>query len=55
MFPSFSIASDSYTDGGYRFKKNTFEGEDHWLPGFPIKETTFYDFEYYNTDTLISD
>ena len=41
--PSFPLNKNYYTDGGYRFRKNYFEGIDHWIPYLYTHSEIFYD------------
>ena len=44
LLPSIPLSSEKYSDTGVRFRLNTYDRVDHWLP-FTFKEPTagFYD------------
>ena len=44
------MQKDSFTDGGFRFRKNHLHIKDHIL-GLEIKHITFVDYEFFNLDT----
>jgi len=40
----------TYSDTGYRFRKNTFDRVDEWYPFYSAETTKFYDFTLFNSD-----
>ena len=45
-----SLQKDSFTDGGFRFRKNDLHVKDHVL-GLEKKHLEFVDYEFFNLDT----
>ena len=50
--PSIPMAPGQYTDSGYRFRKNTFERKDFWIPYIDEGKHVFYDVMLFNSDTV---
>jgi len=44
------LKAGTYSDTGYRFRKNVFEREDEWYPFYPKNSSKFYDFTLFNSD-----
>jgi len=42
----------SFSDTGYRFRRNIFERYDDWVPWSKIIINEFYDCTFYNSDTM---
>ena len=55
FLPSIPLGPNTYSDTGYRFRQNTFEGEDSWNPFKPANETIFYDYTFFNTEVMVTD
>ena len=50
--PMVPLKKGSFSDTGYRFRKNSFERKDNWYP-FANKYTEgFFDMTFFNSDTL---
>ena len=41
-----------FSDTGYRFRRNTFERYDDWVPWSKTVENEFYDLKFFNSDTM---
>lgn len=52
FLPSIPLSKGSYSDTGYRFRKNIFNRNDDWVHGYNEIQDTFYDFNVFNSDTL---
>lgn len=50
--PSIPLKAGKFSDTGYRFRKNSFTGLDHWAPMVVTKEDEFYDYLFYSTDVM---
>ena len=46
-----SLQKDSFTDGGFRFRKNKLHIKDHIL-GLESKHIDYIDYEFFNKDTF---
>ena len=44
------IDTGKWTDSGYRFRKNEFEFNDHYVREFSNEYRTFYDIIFFNYD-----
>ena len=47
-----AFSSGSFTDAGYRFRANSAELHDNWLPNPYAEEFNFFDLVPFNTDTM---
>ena len=41
-----------FSDTGYRFRENSFEQEDNWIPGGRVKTNKFYDVQFFSSDEI---
>ena len=46
------MAPGSFTDSGYRFRRNIFDRKDHWIPYYEDFQHIYYDVLLFNSDTL---
>ena len=51
FFPSIPLSKGSFSDTGYRFRKNVFSRKDNWIFENEVQET-FYDFLIFNSDSM---
>ena len=49
---SVRLKAGTFTDLGYRFRENTFDKSDHWIPGVKESDLKFYDSVFFNTDQI---
>ena len=49
--PTLPIGPGQFTDAGYRFRLNSFEGDDSWNPLALPTLYNFFDYKFYNVDT----
>ena len=48
--PTIPMSAGTFTDSGYRFRKNSFDRNDHWIPYTSEGSHTFYDIIPFNSD-----
>ena len=51
FMPSIPLKKGKYSDTGYRFRRNHYEIDKHWL-GNSVEEKLFYDTFHFNTDVF---
>jgi len=49
------MIAGSFSDTGYRLRKNKFYRDDEWYPFGPNKIESFYDTTFFNSDTFLVD
>jgi len=49
------MKSGSFSDTGYRFRKNSYYRDDYWYPFGDESYNDFYDIAFFNSDTYVSD
>ena len=53
--PSIPLGPNTFSDTGYRFRRNLFELNDKWTPGSMSSDLEFFDVTHYNTDVFVDD
>ena len=50
--PTLKFKPGVFSDAGYRYRKNTFNKVDHWVPGWPKEYEHFYDVIFFSSDEI---
>ena len=51
FFPAIPLSAGSFSDVGMRFRLNTFDANDSYIPAVPSTKRKFYDLTFFNSDT----
>jgi hypothetical protein len=52
MLPTIPLKKNTYTDGGFRLRRNYFYRADQWISDSVHSQNVFYDYMWYNTDNF---
>ena len=50
--PALKLKPGVFTDAGYRYRKNTLDKVDLWVPGWYKEKEHFYDVTFFSSDEI---